>query len=803
MAEVKPRVFFLNERQELKGGERPSGGRTPEFEVADWKEKAAHLAHGLAQVYESAKRYPRDPTAGHRYFLAAAPVAKLVSPSKAKDAKDKKKTRAADFRDEDAAVLRKLGFDILDIDEAGRALCHLDETRLSVVRNQLSVLEKSGRSDQARWARLESLLPTEVGDRLDREWLDRLPKEEVVEFMAKLPALLTRAEAEAVQRAMLGLMDLKRGDRLLDTGLDYSGRAWVLGKARVGRIETIGAELAAVQTVFEPIRLQAAALSDDDGEPYDFVPVVAHSRPVVAVVDSGIPEEHRALRTFRRARFTMGSTAYDGNHGSQVAGVIVLGYIPPGGQPLEAPACDFVDVNIVDPLARPGGAPLVDRVIEAMTAVVRGAPDVRVFNLSLGTRASFPQMSIKQRREMVQLTADLDGFASEHDAVVVVAAGNSPSNFTPQKGYPDHEGDVAWAYGGLAPAANVITVGAFAEVGQVGGAGLPSKPGWPSPFCRIAGHPSIPIKTTKPDFSAPGGCTDRAFKPMSGNMTWSALSALSAVAGTSVATPIIAREAAFALHELAKRCEEDAKPYAATIRAAMILAATREPAPSDYKRVFDRTLGLGLTSAEPLMRPAPDRAWVIWQGELTGPGDIVRIQVPIPCDWLSKASRPRARVVWAWDSPVNATTDAWTCRTVKCQLRASLDEDGPYLVGSKTRERAATAWRDKSFTLTLGSKQSPRKDDEGEKVEEELVAWPEDGLWMLSLWYEQQADLPANTPVTYSTRQRVGLALELIDEDGVESPQPHVQAHALAPMLDRLSLPLQSGNVVVIPNRPG
>jgi hypothetical protein len=125
MAEMKPRVFFLNERQEMTGDERKAGGRTPEFEVADWKAKAAGLAQGLAAVREAAKRYPRDPTAGHRFFLAAAPVSELVSPSKAKDAKDGKKPRRADFRDEDAAVLLKLGFDILDIDATGRALCHL------------------------------------------------------------------------------------------------------------------------------------------------------------------------------------------------------------------------------------------------------------------------------------------------------------------------------------------------------------------------------------------------------------------------------------------------------------------------------------------------------------------------------------------------------------------------------------------------------------------------------------------------------------------------------------------------------
>lgn len=75
MAEVKPRVFFLNERQELSPGERPSGGRVPTFEVTDWKAKAQGLVQGLKAVEQAATRYPRDPTSRHRFFLAASPVA--------------------------------------------------------------------------------------------------------------------------------------------------------------------------------------------------------------------------------------------------------------------------------------------------------------------------------------------------------------------------------------------------------------------------------------------------------------------------------------------------------------------------------------------------------------------------------------------------------------------------------------------------------------------------------------------------------------------------------------------------------
>jgi len=224
---------------------------------------------------------------------------------------------------------------------------------------------------------------------------------------------------------------------------------------------------------------------------------------------------------------------------------------------------------------------------------------------------------------------------------------------------------------------------------------------------------------------------------------------------------------------------------------------------SKLKGLFDRTLGLGRATAEPLVSPSADRAWFVWQGELEGPGEITRIKVPIPHSWLNAAARPHARVVWAWDSPVNANDAAWTCRTVKCELRASVNSEGRYLIGSKDRVAAGTAWRTMEFSLALGAKQSSLKDANKTKTEEDLATWPEDGLWLVSVWYDEQAALPDNPRVTFSTRQRVGLAVELFDEGGVESPQAHVQAHSLAHELDLLSVPLMTPNMMVIPNRPG
>lgn len=125
------------------------------------------------------------------------------------------------------------------------------------------------------------------------------------------------------------------------------------------------------------------------------------------------------------------------------------------------------------------------------------------------------------------------------------------------------------------------------------------------------------------------------------------------------------------------------------------------------------------------------------------------------------------------------------------------------MIGTKGRVAAGTAWRAMEFSLALGAKQSSLKDKDNNRTEEDLALWPEDGLWQLSVWYDEQAALPENPRVTYSTRQREGPALELLDEDGIERPQAHVQAHSLAGELDVLSSPLLTPHTMVIPNRPG
>jgi len=784
-----PRVFYVNERHELERGERSPRGRTATFLGIDWTAKAQALLDQIRVVSRTAARFRSDPTSKDHLFLMATPERQLWSPSTAKDAHDGKKERNADFKDEDARVLRKLGFDVLSIEEDGNALLHLDKPRLEQIESRLALLDKAGKSDKNRWAPVEALKPTTPNERLDLEWLQPLPPEDAVEFVAKLPAMLTPIEAEAVQRAILRMLERGRGEALTEAGTDLSGRAWVVGTARPSRLRLVASELQALHVVMAPIRLSPV------GSPPPRVgasaarapPRASAPKPVVAVVDCGVPEQHRWLKDFRVGRFTAGHPSHDGAHGSSVAGVVVHGYVAPG-DPMTGGDCAFIDVNVANPT---GGRPLADRVIEALRNTINNAPDARTVNLSIGSALTLAEMTLKQRQECVRLTRDLDNLAAALDVAIVVASGNTM--LQPPKPYPQHFDDERWSAGTWAPGANVMTVGAFASAEQIlGGATVPANAGWPSPFTRTG---RSPIKTSKPDFSAPGGTLKANWQRHRGNQSYDERGIVEDI-GTSFAAPQVAREAAFALQALQAVCPEGVKAFAVTARAVLTLTARAPEKPKEkaIQKVFKDTLGRGRPSASPLTHPDPSTALVVWQGEIETSVDVVRFTLPIPRAWLEAATDPQLRMVWAWDAPVDDAGAAWTCRTVRAQLRASLDEAAPALEESRTAVKAATAWRESCYRLRLPC---PTSDKDAP-----LQAWPDDGLWSVSIRYDETAALPLLPTVPFSTRQRVGIAIELADPGGDASPQDHLQALELTASMNRLSVALSTPNVVTLSNRP-
>jgi hypothetical protein len=249
--------------------------------------------------------------------------------------------------------------------------------------------------------------------------------------------------------------------------------------------------------------------------------------------------------------------------------------------------------------------------------------------------------------------------------------------------------------------------------------------------------------------------------------------------GTSLAAPILAREAAFALQALQRVCSPGARPYAVTAKAFLSLTATPPQVGGAAKALADRALGRGQAAAVRLTKPLPDRAVLVWQGLLEGPGEIARVTLPIPRDWYDEATAPHLRLVVSWDSPVNAAVSGlWATRKLAAQLKSSPDTAA--LHGTRGGH-ASYPMIDRTYDL--------KKLPKGVEVEGHM--------WLLELSYEQIADY--HLGMVFTPQQRIGFAIELFDaSDTPVSPQASLQALQIAKTMTRLSVPPQSIKTPVI-----
>jgi hypothetical protein len=416
-----------------------------------------------------------------------------------------------------------------------------------------------------------------------------------------------------------------------------------------------------------------------------------------------------------------------------------------------------------------------DIIVTALETVVATAPDVRVFNLSLGGDPLGSFAPVARREKLIKIQ-DLDNLAFARDVLLVMAAGNSPRGIVPAQPYPNHLEDPRWELGTHARSFNGVVCGAY--VNTLGVDCVAGVFGAPSPFTRIGpGLCGSPV----PGFSAPGGdgTPEYTHATNTGIWTCTADGTWEDRAGTSFAAPLVSREAAWAFRELARHCGGQTVPFAGTIKAWMNLVAVRASLKGSFERLALRTLGRGFPTVKRLQQPFPSSAVFVWQTVLQAPKSVSRVQFPVPLSWLTKAGAPRLRVVAAWNSPVNAAlVDSWACRKVSIKIRPFGAEEA--LRGGGTAS-GAYPLIDRDFDVhpsTLTARGYS----------------PTDALWMLEAEYEEIGEYPP--AMTISPQQRVGAVLELSDaSEEPHSPQAYVQALPLAVGLDRLSVlngPLQA-----------
>jgi hypothetical protein len=777
--QVQPRTFFLNEKHELASIERGGGGALPKFQGIRWAAKGRQISSGLTAAARAIAT-SNDPLKGKRLFLLAQPVGAITKRREDREGHPKGTYQEQpDFGGPQGKAFDRLGLDLLQVTDDGQAVVHAEKGRIDQLTQRTETLADLGPLEQSRWAYIDSFSTVPLELRVDADWVRAMRAGVPSDVVIELQPVLTRVEADQVLRAIADLLAQRHGEALRGTGTDFSGRHWFRGKAGRESVWNIAKDYYSVQAIHSPLYSVAAAKTRgrqvverieviDSAVPQDAV-----SLPCVAVVDLGIPRGHRRLAPYMRGQFYPqdAPSAPVGDHGAFVASRVVFGdHVTHNGLVGASGRCSIYDAMVAD---YPSGPARMDRVndkivLAAMQGVRGAAPDVRVFNLSFGDTRHLADFNEIEKREKRLALQDLDNFIFASDAVVVVAAGNSRRGVIPDPPYPRHYQDERWGLGPWACGFNTLVCGSF--VSQLSASGLVGTVGWPSPFTRIG--PGL-CESPVPSFSAPGGNFDRTYNPATGMGVWgfSGQGLPEDRVGTSHAAPILAREAALALSELARFCLPGTQPFAVTARAFLTLTAKRPVADENVRELATRTLGDGRASVQRLVTPSGGSAVMVWQGLIESPRDTLRVQLPIPLAWLQHASEPVLRLVVCADPPVNEAARAtWACRRIVPVLHAHPDSRG---VTAPRGRHPSFPVVDRVYKL---DRYRPGADT------------PAEGdLWLIEIRYEEIAPYPPG--MDFDPRQRVAFAAELIDKgDRPVDPQAAMQRLPIAESMTRLSI---------------
>ena len=768
-----PKTFYLNERQELSSFEREGGGRAAQYVRVNWVQRSSTLANSFRRA-TARPSASRDPLVQRHHFVVAVPVDAVEKHSKSQKAALQGGIikGVPTFGGEQSKLFRKLGMDLIEVLDAGRAAVHV--ANVDRLLATMEALPKASEREKSRWINFDEFHPIDWRSRVDDRWLRELTKGEVVETWIRFQPTLSRSEVQELLQAVAQVV-VGEKTRLSRAGREFSGRYWCVGLLTRPQIETIAKEFESVQSIhpryFTPVAAASRRGSTRAGAaPSSATPVVDVSQlPTVGVVDTGIPEQHVALAPYRRSGYRNPDidplVKFMGEHGSNVASCIVFGHIDGnGGNPvLPPPRCRVMDVFVSYDATKIDD----DVVIPALEAVVGTAPDVRVFNLSFGGLPLELLDPVHRREELIKLQ-DMDNLAFARDVVLVIAAGNAEAGLVPSAHYPNHGEDPRWSLGARARSFNGLVCGGY--VHTLGSNTVAGILGAPSPFTRVGpGLCDSPV----PSLSAPAGDSLPSY-------TWAPGTGVGVISpsglwedhnGTSFAAPLVAAEAAWVCQELARHCGQHTVPFAGTVKAWLHLVAQRPPLPGAHERLARRTLGRGFPSAERLRRARPESAVFFWQTVLQAAGAVSRVRIPIPLAWIKTAKQPQLRVVAAWNSPVNmALAESWACRKVGVRIR-------PFGAASALRgggvAHGAYPLIDRSFDIDVDG-----LEEKGFSASEEL--------WVLEAEYEEIGEYPP--AMTVSPQQKVGVVVELVDSGDVSvSPQSFVQALPIAAELDRLS----------------
>jgi hypothetical protein len=780
-----PRTFYLNERHELARAEKKSGGGIPKYTDINWAARGTAISRSLNHVRRQVQRSP-DPSKASHYFVLAAPVESLAKTSTNKRrAVDGKVSEDTDFACEHSQIFRRLGLDLLSVEEDGSAMVHMKPEILEQLSSRAQSLQNLGAREQSRWATIDrfELIPPKF--RIDADWLETLGAGKITDAVIEFQPLLLRSEIDKLIRVIVSMLLRNLGEAVTGTGTDFSGRQWVRGKITPEGLTRISRDFFAIQSLHSPLISRAASSppSKSGSRATPNMEVDISNLPTIAVVDTGVPADHSILARYRRGAYTAPTSTLvpADDHGCFVSSRVVFGDLDySAGPPKRTPAGSacYYDINV----SGIGPGDIDDKsVYPALQAIVSTASDCRVFNMSFDTDRPLDLISSVKRSECLNLVQDLDNFIFQNDALVIVAAGNSTQGLIPSADYPRHFDDPQWGLGSWARSFNSLTCGSFVERLSIGG--LVSQVRWPSPFCRVG--PGL-CDSPKPDFSANGGNATSAYQYGPGLGVWGLVhnGMWEDRAGTSFAAPLLAREAAFALQRLQLVCEQGAQPFAVTAKAFLCLTAIPAISDNAVKELAERTLGRGLATAGRLEVPSAGSGVMIWQGVLEDEKDIARIQIPIPTDWLNEADEPHLKLIVVWDPPVNAAVKhLWATRRISAKLR----------MHPEARAQRTSALKSHRSYPFLERLYDLNKLPKGFAVEGDV--------WLIEISYDQIAAY--HSAMTFPPQQRVAFAAELFDAGEKKlSPQRSLQSLSSTKTMNRLTLPPAAARLPVLLRTP-
>jgi hypothetical protein len=775
---ARPRHYFLNERHQLAPGDNDGHGKMTKVLGVDFKSHGTALAQSIETIRTARKASP-DPTARSRVFILAQPQGSLERSSTAGKARDGKIEKAIKLSGKDSQMIEKMGFNLLSVTQDGAAIVHATNERLVQMQHSLRQLDLLAVREQNKWAHIRELVDVPVEHKTSLQWWGKQPLSKFWLATLDLQPFLSRTEIE--QLIILLTKKLSDGERLLRTGMEYSGRTWIDALLQPSTIIDLVKDFQSIGSIHPPLfAMTQAKIPKGDGNTTSTVAGYAtHSDgkmlPCVAVFDTGVPQDHVYLATYRRGGVIgegCSGTIPDG-HGSFVASRVVFGDVQceNGVEPDHlVAACSVYDVNLSD--RGPNGTTdlRISSLISSMQRVNDAAPDVRVFNFSFDTHHDLDHFQGSNRENLLRQIADVDNKAFSEDFIIVVAAGNSVRGQLPTPPYPAHVESNEWRLRAWSRCFNALTCGGSAD--RLVPNGVAKEPGAPSPFTRIG--PGF-ARSRKPDFGDHAGNAPSNYQQVSGDGlgVWGCndLGTWREQTGTSFAAPLVAREAARTLAFLQTRCSSEARPFAALVKAVMALRARSKPLSVSLHKLAKRTLGYGAVKLEDIETPTNDHAMFLWQGIIGSDTEKLIVELPLPGQWVSVASAPKLRLIAAWDTPVNSAVEAvWACRKVSITLRPVADSDALH----------------STVSGTVGYPLTERAYDLGAEVRQ-VLANTDSCLAELSYDHQGMAPYPAGF-LSFSPQQRVAIAYELIDEgDDKVSAHHFIQSLPVAATLDRLS----------------